>query len=87
MHTRTRDWRRKKDRELSKRERDLDAQSALVDEQSAEAEAIIEITEAIGHGVVDPAAENSDRISPTKGHENDDAFPILVLGDIFDLVA
>ncbi|PIL22232.1 hypothetical protein P775_00270 [Puniceibacterium antarcticum] len=74
MHTKTRDWWRKKDRELSKREHDLNARSELVDERSAEADAIIEITEAIGQGVVDPAAENSEGISPTQGHENDDAF-------------
>ncbi|AXI49408.1 plasmid recombination protein [Sulfitobacter sp. SK025] len=74
IHTKTRDWRRRKDRELSQREHDLAVRSVVVDERSAEAEAIIEITEAIGHGVVDPASDNADRISPTKGHENDDAF-------------
>lgn len=74
MHSKTRDWRRKKDRELSKREIDLDARSAVVEERSAEADAIIGITDAIGHGAVDLAADNTDRISPTKGHENDDVF-------------
>jgi hypothetical protein len=75
LHTRTRDWRRKKDRELAKRERDLDTRSAVVEEKSTEADAIIEITEAIAQGVVDPVAEEAGaKITPVKGREKDEAF-------------
>jgi len=75
MHTKTRDWRRKKDRELAKRERDLDTRSVVVEEKSTEADAIIEITNAIGQGVVDPSAtEAGATITPVKGREKDEAF-------------
>ena len=75
MHTKTRDWRRKKDRELSKRERDLEVRSAAVEEKSSEAEAIIEITEAVAQGVVDPGAEGAEaEVVPIKGREQDEAF-------------
>ncbi|MEQ3725882.1 MAG: plasmid recombination protein [Tateyamaria sp.] len=74
MHTKTRDWRRKKDSELAKREHDLDARTDAVEEKSAEADAIIEITEAIADGVVDPSADGTAAIAPVKGRENDPAF-------------
>lgn len=75
MHTKTREFRRKKDRELAKRERDLRIRSAAVEEKSTEADAIIEITEAIAQGVVDPAAEGAEStIRPVKGREKDEAF-------------
>ena len=75
MHTKTRDWRRKKDRELSKRERDLELRSAAVEEKSSEADAIIEITEAVAQGVVDPGAECAEaEVVPMKGREQDEAF-------------
>lgn len=75
MHNKTREWRRKKDRELAKCERDLKIRSDAVEEKSTEVDAIIEITEAIGQGVVDPTAtEAGGKIIPVKGRENDEAF-------------
>ncbi|SDP71383.1 hypothetical protein SAMN04488512_13013 [Sulfitobacter litoralis] len=74
MHTKTRDWRRKKDSELAKREHDLDARTDAVEEKSAEADAIIDITEAIADGVVDPSADGTAAIAPVKGRENDPVF-------------
>jgi hypothetical protein len=75
MHTKTREWRRKKDRELAKRERDLKKRSAAVEEKSIEADAIIEITDAIAQGVVDPTAtEAGATITPVKGREKDEVF-------------
>lgn len=75
MHTKTRDWRRKKDRELAKRERDLDTRSVAIEEKSTEADAIIEITDAIAQGVVDPTAtEAGATITPVKGREKDEVF-------------
>jgi hypothetical protein len=82
VHTRTRDWRRKKDVEFAKREHDLEARTsavderaAAVDEKAAEADAIIEITEAIAQGVVEPAIQGETaKVIPVKGHEKDKAF-------------
>jgi len=75
MHTKTRDWRRKKDRELSKRERDLELRSAAVEEKSSEADAIIEITEAVAQGVVDPVVKGAEaEVLPIKGRELDETF-------------
>ena len=75
MHTKTRDWRRKKDRELSKRERDLEVRSAAVEKKSSEADAIIEITEAVAQGIVDPVAEGAEtKLVPVRGREQDEAF-------------
>lgn len=74
MHTKTRDWRRKKDSELARREHDLDARTEAVEEKSAEADVIIDITEAIADGVVDPSAYGTAVIAPVKGRENDPVF-------------
>ena len=74
MHTKTRDWRREKDRELAKRERKLDDRSDAIEERSAEADAIIVITEAIAEGVVDPSFDEIAAITPAEGRENDPAF-------------
>ncbi|WP_339764690.1 plasmid recombination protein [uncultured Sulfitobacter sp.] len=74
MHTKTRDWRRKKDRELVRRERDIDDRADAIEERSAEADAIIVITEAIAAGVIDPSANGTAGIAPMKGRENDVAF-------------
>lgn len=74
MHTKTRDWRRKKDRELVRRERDIDDRADAIEERSAEADAIIVITEAIADGVVDPSANGTAAIAPMKGRQNDPVF-------------
>ncbi|WP_139246428.1 hypothetical protein [Thalassovita taeanensis] len=75
MHSKTRDWRRKKDRELAKRERDLETRSAAVEEKAAEAETIIEITEAVAQGAVDPSAQTAGgALIPVKGCEQDEVF-------------
>ena len=75
VHTKTRDWRRKKDRELARRERDLETRSAAAEEKAAEAETIIEITEAVGQGVVDPGAQGAEgALVPIKGREQDEVF-------------
>lgn len=75
MHSKTRDWRRKKDRELAKRERDLETRSAVVEEKAAEAETIIEITEAVAQGAVDPVAQTAEgALAPVKGREQDEVF-------------
>lgn len=74
VHTKTRDWRRKKDRELARRERDLDDRADAIEEKSAEADAIIDITEAIADGVVDPSANGTAAIAPMKGRQNDPVF-------------
>lgn len=75
MHNKTREWRCKKGRDLAKRERDLKIRSAAVEEKFTEADAIIEITEAIGQGVVEPTAtETGATIRPVKGREKDEAF-------------
>jgi hypothetical protein len=75
MHSKTRDWRRKKDLELAKRERDLETRSAVVEEKAAEAETIIEITEAVAQGAVDPVAKTAEgALAPVKGREQDEVF-------------
>jgi hypothetical protein len=75
MHSKTREWRRKKDLELAKRERDLETRSAVVEEKAAEAETIIEITEAVAQGAVDPSAPSAeDALVPVKGREQDEVF-------------
>ncbi len=74
MHTKTRDWRRKKDRELARRERDIDDRADAFEERSAEADAIIVITEAIADGVVVPSANGTAAIAPMKGRQNDPVF-------------
>jgi len=74
MHTKTRDWRRKKDRELAKRECNLDARAVAIEERSDEADAIIFITEAIAEGIIDPSADGTAAIAPVKGRENDPTF-------------
>ena len=75
MHSKPRDWRRKKDRELAKRERDLETRSAVVEEKAADAEAIIEITEAVAQGAIHPsAARAEDALVPVKGREQDEMF-------------
>jgi hypothetical protein len=75
LHTNTRDWRRKKDRELVKRARDLDGRAEVIQEKSAEADALIAVTEAISQGVVDPADLSAGKpIRAVKGRENDPEF-------------
>lgn len=75
IHSKTRDWRRKKDLDLAKRERDLETRSAAVEEKAAEAETIIEITEAVAQGAVDPVAQNAEgALAPVKGREQDEVF-------------
>ncbi|SOH95677.1 hypothetical protein SAMN06273572_11520 [Monaibacterium marinum] len=75
IHSKTRDWRRKKDLKLTKRERDLETRLAAVEEKAAEAEAIIEITEAVSQGAVDPVAQNAEgALAPVKGREQDEVF-------------
>jgi hypothetical protein len=75
IHSKTRDWRRNKDLELDKRERDLETRSAVVEEKAAEAETIIEITEAVAQGAVDPVAQNAEgALAPVKGREQDEVF-------------
>lgn len=75
LHTNTRDWRRKKDRELAKRACDLDGRAEVIQKKSAEADAIIAVTEAISQGVVDPADLSAGKpIRAVKGRENDPEF-------------